>query len=230
MNRQNDIGALLAKAEQQFGQIMKDYEAALHLQAIGAPLRVEIKNYCENLRSVLDYLAHGIRENYCPKANPKDRFYFPIFPDEKQFSSQTGKWFPALKESAATVWKALEHCQPYQSGYVWLGQFNRVNNENKHGALVAQTRNEVTVVKADIAGGGSVSWNPSNVRFGSGVSIGGVPVNPSTQMPVPDLRLNVTKTVWVDFRFEDIGVSAIGLLRDALAGVKEIRTALAPFV
>jgi hypothetical protein len=226
MTRQNDIEALLVKAEQQFAHIVNDYNAALHAKEVAASLRVEIKNFCENLRSVLDYLAHGIREKYCPDANPKDRFYFPIFPDDKQFSARAAKWFPALKESAPVVWSVLEQCQPYQPRYAWLGHFNRINNENKHGALVAQNRNEVTMMKADIAGGASVSWNPGGVRFGSGVFIGGVPVNPSTQMPVSDPRLSITKTVWVDFRFEDIGVSAIGLLRDVLAGVKEIKAAL----
>lgn len=229
MTRQADITALLAKAEQQFHSIMKEYNSSLHEQAIAAPLRVDIKNYCENLRSVLDYLAHGIREKYCPNANPKDRFYFPILPDATQFTSQTAKWFPGLQTMAAVAWAELEKCQPYQPGYAWLGTFNKVNNENKHGALVAQTRQEVeSRVQADISGGGSVSWNPSGVRFGSGVWIGGVPVNPSTQMPVPDRRLKVTKTVWVDFHFDGIGVSAISLMQEALEGVKAINAALTP--
>ena len=229
MTRQADIAALLARAEHQLQSLMNEYDSSLHERAIAAPLRVDIKNYCENLRSVLDYLAHGARERHCPNANPKDRFYFPILPDAAQFASQTAKWFPGLQTTAAIVWAVLEKCQPYQPGYAWLGNFNKVNNENKHGALVAQTRQEVASrVQADIAGGGSVSWNPSEVRFGSGVSIGGVPVNPSTQMPVPDPRLKITKTVWVDFQFDGIGVSAISLLQDALKGVKAINAALTP--
>jgi hypothetical protein len=65
------------------------------------------------------------------------------------------------------------------------------------------------------------------VRFGSGVLIGGVPVDPSTQMPVADPRLKVTKTIWVDFQFDGIGGSAIQLLREALSGVKAISVAFA---
>jgi hypothetical protein len=231
MSRQTDITALLTKAEQQLQSIMKEYDSSLHEQAIAAPLRVDIKNYCENLRSVLDYLAHGIREKHCPSANPNDRFYFPILPDATQFSSQTAKWFPGLKAAAPAVWAELEKCQPYQLSYAWLGSFNKVNNENKHGALIAQTRQEVaTRLQADIAGGGSVSWDPGSVHFGRGVFIGGVPVNPSTQMPVPDPRLKITKTVWVDFQFDGVGVSAIGLLQDALKGVKAINAALTPHI
>lgn len=229
MNRKTDIKALLAKGDQQLQAIMKAYDSSLQEQAIAASLRVDVKNYCENLRSVLDYLAHEIRETYCSTSNPKDRFYFPILPDAAQFASQTAKWFPGLQAAAPAVWKELERCQPYQPGYDWLGKFNQVNNENKHGALVVQTRQEVgTRIQADIAGGSSVSWDPNSVRFGSGVSIGGVPVNPSTQMPVPDERLKITKTVWIDFHFDGIGGSAINLLQEVSKGVKAIEAALSP--
>ncbi len=231
MKRKGDIAALLAKSEQQLNEILKAYDSSLQQQAIAAPLLVDIKNYCENLRSVLDYLAHEIREKYCPGANPKDRFYFPIFPDATQFAAQAGKWFPGLASSASRVWAALESCQPYQPAFAWLGLFNKVNNENKHGALVPQTRQELgTQVKAEIQGGGSVAWNPSSVRFGAGVSIGGVRVDPSTQMPIADPRLKVTRTVWVDFHFDGIGGSAIGLLRESLSGVKAIDASLNPYV
>ncbi|TAJ32259.1 MAG: hypothetical protein EPO64_01390, partial [Nitrospirae bacterium] len=113
MTRQTDIAALLAKAELQLQAIVKEYSSSLHEQTIAAPLRVDIKNYCENLRSVLDYLAHGIREKHCPAANQKDRFYFPILPDAAQFASQAAKWFPGLQAAAPAVWAELEKCQPY---------------------------------------------------------------------------------------------------------------------
>jgi len=230
MSRKADIVSLLSRAEGQLVAIGKEYEGSLHRQSVDPALRVDIKNYCENLRSVLDYLAHEIREKLCKGANPRARFYFPILPDATQFSAQASKWFPGLQGASPTVWSFLEQFQPYQQGKAWLGHFNKVNNENKHGNLVPQTRQETTRIQADIAGGGSVSWNPANVRFGSGVYIGGVPVDPRTQMPAQDQRLTVTKTIWVDFVFDGIGVSAIGLLREALSGVKAINAALSPHI
>ena len=83
------------------------------------------------------------------------------------------------------LWALLESVQPYQPGFNWLSQFNKLNNENKHGNLVEQTRKETHRVDVKTQGGGGVSWNPANVRFGPGVFIGGVPINPATQMPVP---------------------------------------------
>lgn len=229
MSRQSDISALLAKADGQLAQIVREYESSLHKQTIDALLRVDIKNYCENLRSVLDYLAHDIREKFCPTANPKARFYFPILPDATQFSSQSTQWFPGLQIASPALWSELERCQPYQAGQSWLGHINKLNNENKHGALVPQTRQETTRIEANIAGGGSVSWDPASVKFGPGVFIGGVPVDPRTQMPVRDQRLNVTKTIWVDFLFDGIGVSALALLKEALAGIRKVNAAIAPY-
>ncbi len=75
-----------------------------------------------------------------------------------------------------------------------------------------------------------MSWDPRTVSFGSGVSIGGVPVNPSSQMPVSDPRLKVVTTVWVDFRFEGFDVSAIQLLTQAFKGVQSIVVALRVFL
>jgi hypothetical protein len=230
MTRQEDIAALLERADHQLQWILKEYDASLQERQIAAPLRVDIKNYCENLRSVLDYLACGIREENCPSADPNARFYFPIFPNAPEFQSKTMKWFPGLRETAPMAWQELEKCQPYQPGYEWLGKFNKVNNSNKHGSLVPQTCEEVrSRVEAHMADGACASWDPQGVAFGSGVFIGGVPINPLTQLPNPDPRLRVVRTVWFDFQFDGIDGSAIQLLKDAFNGVKKISISIAPF-
>ena len=52
--RRDSISALLDRAEQQFGRIQKEYEESLTAKKIKPPLRVDIKNYFENLRSALE--------------------------------------------------------------------------------------------------------------------------------------------------------------------------------
>ncbi len=64
------------------------------------------------------------------------------------------------------------------------------------------------------------------MKFGGGVSVGGVPVDPRTQMPVPHPSQSVARVTWVDFRFDGIGVSAIGLLRQSVAGTNSIAEAV----
>jgi len=219
-SRQASIEALLDKAGNQIRDLEGKYKKSLNAQSIEPALRVEIKNTCENLRSVLDYLAADIRERYCPKASPKDHFYFPILPDRKTFDSRMNQWFPGINKAIPSIITVLEAVQPYQPGYEWLGQFNRVNNENKHGDLVEQTRVEAPEIKVT-GHGGQVSWN-SGVTFGRGVSVMGVPIDPRTQLPIPDPSIKVERTIWVDFLFADIGVSALGLLKQALSGIASI--------
>ncbi len=50
----------------------------------------------------------------------------------------------------------------------------------------------------------------------------GVPVNPETQMPLPHSSQTIEKKIWVDFRFADIGVSALWLLSESVSGIDAI--------
>jgi len=220
--RTKSVSALLQRADTQLASIRGIYEKSLYDKHVDDALKVDIKNLCENLRSALDYIAHDVREKHCPSAGANARFYFPILPNATTFTQKTAQWFPGLVTAAPNVYAFLESVQPFHNGYEWLGLFNRLNNENKHGDLVEQTRTETHRVTVTMQGGGSVSWNPGSVKFGPGVFIGGVPVNPSTQMPVPHPSQTVDRVIWVDFRFMGIDASALGLLSDATKGVRAI--------
>jgi len=224
-SRKESIQALLKKAEAQLRDVETEYNRSLHAKAIEAEFRIDIKNLCENMRSALDYLAHDIRERFCPSAAPGDRFYFPVLPDKKSFESRIDQWFPDLRQVAPAVVAALEAVQPFQTGQEWLGQFNRVNIENKHGDLIEQTRVESQETRVTGQGGGQVSWT-SGVTFGAGVSVMGVPIDPRTQLPIPHPSIKVERITWVDFQFADIGVSALGLLKKTLLGVRSIEAAI----
>lgn len=220
--RQEDVQALLTQAREQLREVEVKYQSSLTAKSVSPALKVKIKNLCENLRSVLDYLAHDIRETKCSQPKENDRFYFPILPNKRQFESRMREWFPGLDSAAPDLWSYLESIQPYHGAQTeWLGQLNSVNNENKHSALIEQTRTETERIRAT-SSGGSVEWSPQNVRFGNGVSILGVPVDPSTQLPVPDTSIEVKRIVWVDFHFEGIGKSALGLLKQATDGINQI--------
>lgn len=223
MSRKTDIEALLNRTDKNLLKINEEYEKALHSKIISAELRIDIKDYFGNLRSVLDYLANEIVEKYCPNANPKDNLYFPIRADQVSFKNLMKKSYPDLQTNCKTAYDILVALQPFKKpDNTWLTHFNKLNNENKHERLVAQKRTETKRVNVEIKGGGGVSWDPSAVKFGPGVFIGGVPVNPYTQMPNPSDTQTVTIETWVDFQFEDINVSAIWLTRESLKQIKTI--------
>ena len=220
--RKSQIEALFLRAKKQLADITEEYKNSLANQNISDLLKVDIKNFCENLRSVLDYLSHEIHELYCFSSS-NSRFYFPILPDNSQFTSCMNQWFPSLSTNNVAIYSFLESIQPYQPNYKWLGDFNKVNNENKHGSLVQQTREETIKITAkSTLSGGSVTWIPKSVKFGSGVYINGVLVNPVTQMPIPSQTQTLTKTIWVDFIFDGINQSALNLLNDSFAGISNI--------
>lgn len=223
MSRKTDIEALFNRAGKALPKINEEYEKALHEKTIPTDLRIDIKDYFGNLRSILDYLAHDIVEKYCPNTNPKDNLYFPIRVNQVSFDKLMEKSYPDLLTNCKAVYDSLETLQPFKkSENAWLAHFNRLNNENKHEKLVAQKRIETKRVKVEIKGGGTVSWDSSAVQFGSGVLIGGVPVNTYTQMPNPSETQTVTIETWVEFQFEGINVSAIWLTRESLKQIKII--------
>jgi hypothetical protein len=220
-HRKADIQALLTRVNEDAEKIEREYNDSLHDRSIQPNLRIDIKNLFENLRSILDYLAHDVRERYCSGANSKERFYFPVLPDKATFDTQVDRWFPGLRGSCPDLVAFLESVQPYQHDMEWLGYFNRVNNENKHGNLIEQTRSEWVETKVTSVNGGRVSWM-SGVTFSEGVSIMGVPIDPKTQLPVPHPTQKVERINWIDFRFSDIDVSALWLIKSSVSGVKTI--------
>lgn len=222
MSRKIDIEALLKRATTTLQKIRSEYDSSLHSKTVSADLRIDIKDYFSNLRSILDYIAHDIVDNYCPNANPKNNLYFPIRADQHAFVAEMSRSYTDLITNNRKVYDILENLQPFKKDEnKWLTFFNKLNNENKHEKLVAQIRTETKNVTVTGSGGGSVSWGPG-VIFGSGVSVMGVPIDPRTQLPIPNNIVKTEIVTWVDFHFEDINVSAIWLTTESLKQISQI--------
>ena len=213
---------MLERAKKSLSTIDAEYQKTLRVKIIENNLKIDIKDYFSKLRSILDYLAHDIVEKYCPTADPKNKLYFPIRADQASFENEMRKAYPNLIADNKIIYDVLASVQPFQRPENnWLLNFNKLNNENKHEQLVAQKRMETKRVNVQF-NNGSVSWNPSAVRFGAGISIGGVPVNPQTQMPQTSNTQAVTIETWVDFRFEGLDVSVLELTRESLKQIQKI--------
>ncbi|MDP1688572.1 MAG: hypothetical protein Q8L47_00340 [bacterium] len=198
--------------QEEYKNIEKLYNSSLGKKEIDADLKIKIKNYLENTRSILDYCAHDIADTLGISG---DRIYFPIIEKDKSkdsFSGAIGRNLSGLELKNAALFNYLENIQSYHPEYSWLGDFNDIVNDNKHQDLTPQTKTESHRIKSEHAGGGSVSWNPSAVRFEADVFINGAPVDPTTQMPIQTSATVVTKEIWVDFKFNNT-VSALPLLK-----------------
>jgi hypothetical protein len=201
MTRKQDIEALLYSIQRQYEQIKKAYNNALWDKNISADLKVNVKNFFENARSVLDYLACDI----CEILNIlSSKIYFPIVKKDgskENFFGFVGRSLPNLESKNKPLFDYLESLQPYHSQMSWLGDFCEVSNNSKHQQLTPQKRQETVRITSKHIGGSFVSWDPASVRFGNGVFIQGAPVNPETQMPIKTPETAVTKEVWVSFLF-----------------------------
>lgn len=221
-SRADDIQALLARSADTHARIKSEYSASLQKKEIPTDLRLDVKHMLEMLRSVLDYLACDIRETHCPSASVNARFYFPILPDQPTFKKRFAEWFPGLDTTSPGLTKYLESIQPYQRGFEWLGQLNRINNTNKHDRLAAQERRERPGgARITTPAVGSVSWKPG-VRFTRGVSIMGAVIDPESQLPVPRPGQVVERIVWVDFTFDGTAISVQRMLESGQDGIVKI--------
>lgn len=226
MKRAASIEALLKKANADSAELKAAYDASLHDKHVREDLKVLIKNIFENLRSCMEYLAQDIFETHCSTAKKPDRLYFPIRPSAPEFGQAVAKDYPGLQTTSRAVYDLLDGVQPYKDP--WLGQFNKLNNHNKHQDLAEQTRTETRRVTVS-RGGSSVSWGPG-VTFGSGVSVVGVPIDPKTQMPVPNTVANTEVVVWVDFRFKEIDQPVLPFVAASIQNVDKLFRGLQPHI
>ncbi|MCK9706236.1 hypothetical protein [Pseudomonas syringae] len=219
MKKSSSITALLARAEKDFDTLTKEYQKSLHEKTVREDLKISIKNVFENLKSCLDYIARDLFLSLCAPAKQKPNLYFPVRSGGiADFSATMEKEFPFLKARAPKIWEILEKVQPYHNP--WLGLFNELNNHNKHQELVEQTRTETKRTEAK-GRNGVISWS-SGVTFSSGVSILGVPIDPTTQMPIPNSSVTAKITIYVGFRFSENNEDVLDFIKRSIEGVKSI--------
>ena len=134
----DDAEELVRHAGQKLADIQKEYERSLNKQRIRATLLVEIKNFFENLRSALDFTAHGIFDQFGSSRKANQRVYFPYSTTGQTRSEfeKTGRieqCIPGLTASRPDIVQLLLEMQHFGSrGYDWLPDFMALTNENKH--------------------------------------------------------------------------------------------------
>ncbi len=218
MTRQQDVMALLKEVDNQFLIIKDSYNNALHKKEIPVDLKITIKNYFENAKSSLDYLAHDIAEQLSISG---DKIYFPIVGksvDVKSFEGSVARNLPKLKEKDNLLFNYLESLQPYHSKMSWLGDFVEIGNNNKHQQLTPQARSEnpaINISHNNVGmrlSGGSIHLSKGvSISIGGAVIPGGQKISPDSSF-VADSRFSVKREIWVSFMFPG-NINALGLIQ-----------------
>ncbi len=196
-----------------------------------------MRQVVQDCQSALDWTATAVKDKFYPGStwNP----YFPLQGDQAKFREALDKQIKGLEADRLHIAAAFERHQPYQSGKEALGHLHALRKVNTHRDFTAQTRKERRAVRVQTGGGyveygQGVRFNPgggitigpgggmtisgAGVQIGPhGTSIGGVPVDPRTQRPIPHPSQSVMQTVYVDWRFNDPNVSVLPALTDLTA-------------
>ncbi|MCX6709327.1 MAG: hypothetical protein NTW67_06825 [Candidatus Woesearchaeota archaeon] len=147
--RKEQVESLLSHAKTDLARIESEYNNALRQKNISDSLKIDIKNLLENLRSILDYVAHDIYEQKIKPdriANSRpdiQKIYFPYGKIQKDFNSGLGSFLPNLINIDNDLFLIIESIQPFKVGDNWLCDFCDITNEKKHCSLTPQERIEM---------------------------------------------------------------------------------------
>lgn len=231
--RKNHVLALLEHAKNDLIAIIEPkYKESLTLKNVPASLQIDIKNYMENLRSALDYLAHDIYEKIIKPNQPTtkkiENIHFPYGKTENDFKSRMESNLPGLQTLNPAVFKLIEELQPFKRKYDWLYQFCKIVNEKKHDKLTPQEKSETETMTASIQNGDvTIPINNPHLDIKQGeeaiVTIGGVPVrfdNKGIHPLGPGLKRTIT--TWISFTFKDTDIPVLWLLERALEEINKL--------
>lgn len=231
----DDAKNLVKHAKNQFGKIKKVYEQSLHEKSIKPELLIKIKNLMENLRSALDFAAHGLFNKYGDQTKLNPKIYFPYATEgqsKSDFQNQNRieKCIPGLSVSHPDIVKKIESYQHFSNpNNIWLPQFMDLCNENKHQQLTPQERKEVKQLKLT-SGGTSISLGEgASISMGSGAQIrmGGMIIPGGQKFDVNNPPLTIgpgTKEIitWVSFHFSSNNQPVIPFLEQCVDGISKI--------
>lgn len=238
MDHFSDAKDLISESKTTFSEIEKAYKDSLHDKTIKPTLLIKIKNFMENLRSALDYTAHGLFSKY-GDSNFTGNIYFPYAWQElnrTEFRSQNiiNQKIPGISVHRPDVVIKLEGYQHFASpSNSWLPKFMSLNNDNKHQKLTPQTRKETKELRVSsgsvglsLRGGATIKMSGNaQMRIGNAVVSGDHYFTSNNPIPFQgDAKQEII--TWVSFHFSTNNEQVLPLLSQALKGVDTMVTEL----
>ena len=233
----DDAKSLIEAAKSDLSAIKSEYELCLSDQHIRKALLIKIKNFMENLRSALDYTAHGLFESYGdPGQRGRNKIYFPYAAASIELSrfrqQQTiQNSIPGLPRNRPDIVEKLESYQHFASHKnSWFPEFMALNNTNKHQKLTPQEKTEIKQLSiSSPTTPGIVLIAPTinidkdaEIRLGDTKLKGSdlIPLDRKGKVKVGDVTQEVS--IWISFRFKDTDIDVYPFLERALVGIEQI--------
>lgn len=224
--------AMVKHAHMHLSEIKAAYESSLDDKEIKPHLLIEIKNFMENLRSALDFVANGLFAKYGSSKKKSPNIYFPyafMNQSETDFkkSNRIEICIPGLVSRRSDIAKKIISYQHFtDEKNKWLPIFMELNNENKHQRLTPQTRKETKELRISSGRTSITVGQNASISIGKGATIQiGETVIPGGQefnVEKPPYTIGQAKKeviTWVSFHFSTIDTPVFPLLNYALEGV-----------
>ena len=229
MGHFEDATELITYARHTLPRIKQAYDQSLRGQTVEPGLRIKIKNLLENLRSALDYSAHGLFDAYGASATSDPRIYFPyatLSTTRTQFLSvnRIENCIPGITASRPDIVARIEAYQHYSdSSNRWLPLLMALTNENKHQNLTPQTRHEKRGLEVRSRGAAIKLGPGASIGLGTGASVsigdahipGGQRISGKSPARFSGSGQQ-TVTVWASFTFDNNGEEVLSFLETAV--------------
>jgi len=229
----DDAKNLVGHAKTLFQKIKQTYDESLNEQKVNPSLLIDIKNLMENLRSALDFTAHGIFDKYGDKSYTGN-IYFPYAWKDLDIvgyrSRNIIEKIPGLANSRPDIAVKIESYQYFSNpANIWLPTFMDLNNENKHQRLTPQVRRETKQLNIKSGGASMLLGQGASIRIGGGASIriGNAIIQGGQTIDVnnpAEITGQATQEVisWISFHFSSNNEAVIPFLNNALVGIEKI--------
>lgn len=227
----SNLSASLDRADELMTELSAEYERSMRDKVVSARAVQITHDVCEKLRGVLDRTARRYWDiHVAPDISEQDRsracIYFPIASNQDRLDAILGRWcWKSVRSQHQPVYDYLSALQPFaNANNQWLSTLNDLAVQGKHIDLVPQKKFDERRITVTRQGGPSVSWAPSGVTFGLGVSIMGAPVDPRTQRIMPIEGITERIETWVSFIIEGHNVNALAFCKESCKETRRIMT------
>ena len=204
------VEVLLRKCGEALAEVETIYARDVATHDLSDDLLYNIRAVVQDCQSALDATATWVKDKYLKKSNWKP--YFPLGTDPADFAAKIEEQLKGLTAAQPDITGAFERHQPYQPGKAELGYLHKLARANKHADFSEQTRTEQRGGVTLKRGGTTISYGPG-VTFGRGVRLKGVPIDPTTQLPVPTPGVDVAVQIFVGWDFVDPPVPVLTTLQ-----------------
>lgn len=168
MEYREQIDLLLNDSNKKFVIIKELFNISVRQKKLDNEVLIIIKQYLENLKTVLDYTAKKVFLKFC--TSPKNiKVYFPILrkgASDLEISNTINHTFPNLNIENPFLYQYFFDIQPQKDvNNEWLQKLNDLCNLNKHNELSIQERKDDIINILTYSNGQTILWTDGLVKF-----------------------------------------------------------------